>query len=62
MAGVGNVPAGTPLGDIFSKMIAGTARLTGYAMPVFLALPSWGVLGKFEKWALATAPRLFPPK
>jgi len=29
------------------------------AMPIFLALAGWGVLGKMEKWAQGTAP---PPK
>jgi uncharacterized protein (TIGR02594 family) len=30
--------------------------LSGYAMPIFLALTAWGVLGKLEKWAQGTAP------
>ena len=30
--------------------------LSGYAMPIFLALTAWGVLGKFEKWSQGTAP------
>jgi uncharacterized protein (TIGR02594 family) len=30
--------------------------LSGYALPIFLALTAWGVLGKLEKWAQGTAP------
>jgi len=30
-----------------------------FALPVFLAMTAWGVLGKFEKWSQGTAP---PPK
>jgi len=30
---------------------AGTAATGGLAMPIFLAMAAWGILGKFEKWA-----------
>jgi lysozyme family protein/peptidoglycan hydrolase-like protein with peptidoglycan-binding domain len=30
-----------------------------FALPIFLAMTAWGVLGKFEKWSQGTAP---PPK
>ena len=33
--------------------------LSGFALPVFLGLTAWGVLGKMEKWAHRTAP---PPR
>jgi uncharacterized protein (TIGR02594 family) len=46
---VANVPAGTAVADILAK-------ITPYAMPIFLALAAWGVLGKFEKWAHNTPP------
>jgi hypothetical protein len=31
-------------------------RLESFAMPVFLTMSAWGILGKFEKWAEGTAP------
>ena len=31
--------------------------LSGFALPVFLGLTAWGVLGKMEKWSQGTAPR-----
>ena len=33
--------------------------LSGFALPVFLGLTAWGVLGKMEKWSHGTAP---PPR
>jgi hypothetical protein len=36
-------------------MITPAAGLSGFAMPIFLAMTAWGVLGKFEKWE-RTAP------
>ena len=33
--------------------------LSGFALPVFLGLTTWGVLGKMEKWSHGTAP---PPR
>ena len=33
--------------------------LSGFALPVFLGLTAWGVLGKMEKWSQGTAP---PPR
>jgi peptidoglycan hydrolase-like protein with peptidoglycan-binding domain len=35
------------------------AGLSGFALPVFLGMTAWGVLGKMEKWAQGTAP---PPR
>jgi peptidoglycan hydrolase-like protein with peptidoglycan-binding domain len=32
------------------------AGLSGFALPVFLGMTAWGVLGKMEKWAHRTAP------
>jgi hypothetical protein len=52
-----NVPAGSGVADILANItpVAGVAGFSGYAMPVFLALAAWGVLGKFEKWAQSTS-------
>lgn len=49
------VPATSGLGTVLA-MLTPIAGLSGFAMPLFLALTAWGVLGKFEKWAQGTAP------
>jgi uncharacterized protein (TIGR02594 family) len=36
--------------------IASSAGLGSVAMPIFLAIAAWGVLGKLEKWAQASPP------
>ena len=46
------------LGQVLAPLIP-AAGLSGFAMPIFLALAGWGVLGKMEKWSQGTAP---PPK
>ncbi len=58
---LGNVPAGSGLADILTKItpFTGAVGFSGYTMPIFLALAAWGVLGKLEKWAQGTAP---PPR
>jgi D-alanyl-D-alanine carboxypeptidase len=61
-AWLANVPAlpagGTPSGVLgLLQLIAGSVPgLSGFTMPLFLALTAWGALGKFEKWAQNTAP------
>ena len=40
-------------------LLTPAAGLSGFALPVFLGLTAWGVLGKMEKWSQGTAP---PPK
>jgi peptidoglycan hydrolase-like protein with peptidoglycan-binding domain len=53
-----HVPSESGLGQVVAPLIP-SAGLSPFAMPVFLAMSAWGVLGKFEKWAQGTAP---PPK
>jgi hypothetical protein len=61
-AWLANVPAlpagGTPSGVLgLLQLIAGSIPgLSGFTMPLFLALTAWGALGKIEKWAQNTAP------
>lgn len=43
------VPAGSGLGQILA-LLTPASGLSGFAMPIFLALAAWGVLGKLEKW------------
>jgi hypothetical protein len=38
-------------------MLTPAAGLSGFALPIFLGLTAWGVLGKMEKWSQGTAPR-----
>ena len=47
------VPSDTGVGEILSHF----PKLGPYAMPIFLALSAWGILGKFEKWAQGTPPQ-----
>lgn len=42
--------AGTALGGLLTQ-IPVLAGLSGPALPIFLALAGWGVLGKMEKWS-----------
>ena len=37
-------------------MLTPAAGLSGFALPIFLGLTAWGVLGKMEKWSQGTAP------
>jgi TIR domain len=48
------VPAGSGLGQVLA-LLTPTAGLSPFAMPIFLAMAAWGVLGKFEKWSQQTA-------
>jgi hypothetical protein len=50
-----------PLSQIIPA-IGSSVGLGSIAMPLFLALSAWGVLGKMEKWAQGTAPPPQPPK
>jgi hypothetical protein len=44
-----------PLSDI-TPLLASSAGLGSVAMPIFLALSAWGILGKMEKWTQASPP------
>jgi hypothetical protein len=48
--------------DVLLKAVPAAAGLSQFAMPVFLGLAAWGVLGKFEKWFQGTAPAPVTPK
>jgi Putative peptidoglycan binding domain/D-alanyl-D-alanine carboxypeptidase len=52
------VPPGSGLGQVLAPLIP-SAGLSPFALPVFLGMSAWGILGKFEKWAQGTAP---PPQ
>lgn len=52
-------PGAGGLAGLLGTIASAVPGLGQFAMPVFLALAAWGVLGKLEKWAQGTAP---PPK
>jgi lysozyme family protein/peptidoglycan hydrolase-like protein with peptidoglycan-binding domain len=59
LSNVPALPAGTTPSGLLGliQLIAGSVPgLSGFTMPLFLALTAWGVLGKLEKWAQGTAP------
>jgi hypothetical protein len=45
----------TALGPLLATLTP-AAGLSGFALPVFLGMTAWGVLGKMEKWAHRSAP------
>jgi peptidoglycan hydrolase-like protein with peptidoglycan-binding domain len=49
------VPPASGLGQVLA-LLTPAAGLSGFAMPLFLAIAAWGVLGKFEKWRQGTPP------
>jgi peptidoglycan hydrolase-like protein with peptidoglycan-binding domain len=67
-AWLSSVPAlaagATPSGIMgLLQLVAGSVPgLSGFTMPLFLALTAWGALGKIEKWAQGTAPPPTSPK
>jgi hypothetical protein len=59
LSSVPSLPPGTTPSGLLGliQLIAGSVPgLSGFTMPLFLALTAWGVLGKLEKWAQGTAP------
>jgi TIR domain len=52
-------PATSGLGQALALLP--TAGLSPFAMPIFLAMSAWGVLGKFEKWSQDIAVADGPP-
>jgi hypothetical protein len=44
---------------LLAPIVGAVPGLGQVALPIFLAMTAWGVLGKIEKWAQGTAP---PPK
>jgi TIR domain len=48
------VPAASGLGQVLA-LLTPSAGLSPFAMPIFLAMAAWGVLGKFEKWSQESA-------
>jgi lysozyme family protein/peptidoglycan hydrolase-like protein with peptidoglycan-binding domain len=52
-------PGAGGIAGLFGTIASAVPGLSQFALPVFLAVTAWGVLGKLEKWAQGTAP---PPK
>jgi lysozyme family protein/peptidoglycan hydrolase-like protein with peptidoglycan-binding domain len=59
LAAVTSSPSAGGLAGLFGTIATSVPGLSQFALPIFLAMSAWGVLGKFEKWAQGTAP---PPK
>jgi lysozyme family protein len=55
----GAVAQGGALIKMLAPIVGAVPGLGQVALPLFLAVGAWGVLGKLEKWAQGTAP---PPK
>jgi lysozyme family protein/peptidoglycan hydrolase-like protein with peptidoglycan-binding domain len=53
------VAQGGALVKLLAPIVGAVPGLGQVALPIFLAMTAWGVLGKLEKWAQGTAP---PPK
>lgn len=53
------VAGGSALVKMLAPIVGAVPGLGQVALPIFLAISAWGVLGKLEKWAQGTAP---PPK
>jgi len=56
LSSVPSVPAASGLEGVLSGIANSVPGLSGFTMPLFLALSAWGVLGKLEKWAQGTVP------
>jgi lysozyme family protein/peptidoglycan hydrolase-like protein with peptidoglycan-binding domain len=59
LAAVTSSPSAGGLAGLFGTIATSVPGLSQFALPIFLAMSAWGVLGKVEKWAQGTAP---PPK
>jgi lysozyme family protein/peptidoglycan hydrolase-like protein with peptidoglycan-binding domain len=59
LAAVTSSPNAGGLAGLLGTIAGSAPGLSQFALPIFLAMSAWGVLGKFEKWAQGTAP---PPK
>jgi hypothetical protein len=44
------VPPSSGIGQVLA-MLTPAAGLSGFSLPIFIAITAWGVLGKMEKWA-----------
>jgi lysozyme family protein/peptidoglycan hydrolase-like protein with peptidoglycan-binding domain len=49
-------PQAGGLGGVVQLLATSVPGLGQFALPIFLAMTVWGVLGKFEKWNQGTAP------
>jgi hypothetical protein len=49
-------PQASGLGGVVQLLATSVPGLGQFALPIFLAMTVWGVLGKFEKWNQGTAP------
>jgi lysozyme family protein/peptidoglycan hydrolase-like protein with peptidoglycan-binding domain len=55
LAAVTSSPNAGGLAGLLGTVATSVPGLSQFALPIFLAMTAWGVLGKFEKWSQGTA-------
>jgi peptidoglycan hydrolase-like protein with peptidoglycan-binding domain len=59
LSAAASLPQTGGLAGVVQMIATSVPGLSQFALPIFLAMTAWGVLGKLEKWSQGTAP---PPK
>lgn len=60
LAAVTSSPNAGGLAGLLGTIASSVPGLSQFALPIFLAMTAWGVLGKFEKWSQGTSPPVKP--
>jgi lysozyme family protein/peptidoglycan hydrolase-like protein with peptidoglycan-binding domain len=60
LAAISSSPNAGGLAGLLGTIASSVPGLSQFALPIFLAMTAWGVLGKFEKWSQGTAPPAKP--
>ena len=60
LAAITSSPDAGGLAGLLGTIASSVPGLSQFALPIFLAMTAWGVLGKFEKWSQGTAPPAKP--
>jgi hypothetical protein len=60
LAAITSSPNAGGLAGLLGTIASSVPGLSQFALPIFLAMTAWGVLGKFEKWSQGTAPPAKP--
>ncbi|PNE11225.1 MAG: hypothetical protein CR217_09890 [Beijerinckiaceae bacterium] len=60
LAAITSSPSAGGLAGLLGTIASSVPGLSQFALPIFLAMTAWGVLGKFEKWSQGTAPPAKP--
>jgi lysozyme family protein/peptidoglycan hydrolase-like protein with peptidoglycan-binding domain len=57
LAAVSSSPNAGGLAGLLGSIATSVPGLSQFALPIFLAMTAWGVLGKFEKWSQGIVPQ-----